>query len=209
MEIIKNLSWRYATKKFDATKKISSFELEKLKDAVQLSPSSFGLQAYKILIVENPNVREKLKEASWNQPQITESSHLFIFCNYTNLGSTEVDEFIKLKADTQNLIIDGLKPLGDYLKGRVGNLSEDQLKLWTSKQTYIAMANLLTAAAELGIDSCPMEGFEAEKYNEILGLKEKGLNASVIAALGYRSPDDQTQFAAKVRKPKQVLFEEI
>ncbi len=209
MEIIKNLSWRYATKKFDTSKKISLFELEKLKDAVQLSASSFGLQAYKILIVENPDIRTKLQEASWNQPQITESSHLFVFCNYTNLGASEVDEFIKLKADVQNLNVEGLKPFSDYLKGRVGNLSEDQLKLWTSKQTYIALANLLTAAAELGIDSCPMEGFEPEKYNDILGLKEKGLNASVIAAVGYRSADDQTQFAAKVRKPKQVLFEEV
>ncbi len=126
MEIIKNLNWRYATKKFDSTRKISSLELERLKDAVRLSASSFGLQAYKILIVENPEIREKLKKVSWNQPQITDASHLFIFCNYTILKETDIDEFIQLKADVQNLSVDGLKPFSDYLKGKVGNLSEDQ-----------------------------------------------------------------------------------
>lgn len=207
MELIKNLSWRYATKKFDKSKKIKSDDIELLKEAIRLSASSFGLQAYKVLIVEDDELKRELRKVSWDQPQITDCSHLFIFCNYTQFDNEKVDEFINLKANIQTLAINDLKPFGDYLKSKIANLTDNQLNNWTSKQTYIALANLLAAASELKIDSCPMEGFDAARYNEILGLKEKGLNASVIGAIGYRSVDDVTQFATKVRKPKEQLFE--
>lgn len=209
MELIKSLEWRYATKKFDTSKKVSSENLEKIKEAVRLSASSYGLQAYKVLIIQDDELRRQLREVSWNQPQITDSSHLFVFCNYTKIESSDIDEFIQLKASSQNLKSEDFSGYGDFIKGAVSGLANDQLNVWSSKQTYIAMANLLSATAELGIDSCPMEGFNNEKYNEILGLKEKGLNASVIATVGYRSIEDQTQFSPKVRKPKELLFEVI
>ncbi|MGF7138815.1 NAD(P)H-dependent oxidoreductase [Roseimarinus sediminis] len=207
MELIKNLQWRYATKKFDTSRKVSQNELEQIMEAVRLSASSYGLQAYKVLVVEDEAVREQLKAASWNQPQITDSSHLFVFCNYKQINDQVIDEFIALNAGVKGIGSESLQPYADFLKNSLTSRSEDDLQVWTSKQTYIALANLLTASAELKIDACPMEGFDAAAYNEILGLNEKGLSAAVVAAVGYRSADDETQFAAKVRKMKNELFE--
>lgn len=209
MELIKNLGWRYATKKFDTSKKVSDEELTQIKEAVRLSASSFGLQAYKILVVEDPEIRKQLREASWGQAQITDSSHLFVFCNYTTVNDAVIDEFINLNADVKGVQLENLKPFGDFLKTSLTHRSEDETKIWTAKQTYIALANLLSATAELKIDACPMEGFDVEKYNDILGLRDKGLSASVVAAVGYRSKEDEHQYAAKVRKPADVLFEEV
>lgn len=207
MELIKNLQWRYATKKFDTSRKVSQNDLEQIMEAVRLSASSYGLQAYKVLVVEDEAVREQLKAASWNQPQITDSSHLFVFCNYKQVNDQVIDEFITLNAGVKGIGSESLQPYADFLKNSLTSRSEDDLQVWTSKQTYIALANLLAASAELKIDACPMEGFDAAAYNEILGLNEKGLSAAVVAAVGYRSADDETQFAAKVRKMKNELFE--
>lgn len=207
MELIKNLQWRYATKKFDTSKKVSENELEQIMEAVRLSASSYGLQAYKVLVIEDEAVRKQLRAASWDQPQITDSSHLFVFCNYKQVNDQVIDEFIELNAGVKGIGSESLQPYADFLKNSLTSRSEDDLQVWTSKQTYIALANLLAASAELKIDACPMEGFDAAAYNEILGLNEKGLSASVVAAVGYRSGDDETQFAAKVRKMKSELFE--
>jgi len=207
MELIKNLTWRYATKQFDPSKKISQESLDKLKQAVQLSVSSYGLQLYKILIVENNELREKLKPASWGQNQITDASHLFVFCNYTNVENKEIDNFLELSAKTQNINIAVLQDYGDFMKEKITGMATSEQHNWTKRQTYIALTNLLTACAELKIDACPMEGFETEKYNEILGLSEKGLNAAVIAPIGYRSKNDDAQYRKKVRKPLTELFE--
>lgn len=207
MELIKNLQWRYATKKFDTSKKVSEKELEQIMEAVRLSASSYGLQAYKVLVIEDEAVRKQLRAASWDQPQITDSSHLFVFCNYKQVNDQVIDEFIELNAGVKGIGSESLQPYADFLKNSLTSRSEDDLQVWTSKQTYIALANLLAASAELKIDACPMEGFDAAAYNEILGLNEKGLSASVVAAVGYRSGDDETQFAAKVRKMKSELFE--
>lgn len=209
MEITKNLKWRYATKKFDASLKISNDNIEQLKEAVQLSVSSFGLQLYKVLIIENPEIREQLKKVSWDQPQITDASHLFLFCNYKSYNDQDVDNYVELTAKTQGTDLSQLSGMSDYLKGSLKNLSPEVFANWTAKQTYIALGNLVAASAELKIDSCPMEGFDSEGYNKILGLTERGLNASVLVALGYRSTEDQAQFRKKVRKPVEVLFEKI
>lgn len=207
MDIIKNLSWRYATKEFDSLKKVSSTDLQKIQKAVQLSASSYGLQAYKVLVIENPEIRKKLRTASWGQPQITECSHLFVFCSYTAIGPKVLDDFMQLNADIKGLKLDDLKGFGDMINGSLSQRTPEEIKAWTAKQTYIALSTLLAASAELKIDACPMEGFDAAEYNKILGLNEKGLTASVIAAVGYRSSTDQHQFHPKVRKPLELLFE--
>ena len=209
MELIESLNWRYATKKFDPNKKIKPEDLETIKEAVRLSASSYGLQLYKVLVIDDPEIREKLKPASWGQTQITDASHLFVFCNYTDVKDENIDDYLDLKADTQNLDRDGLVGYGDMMKGAVSGMSETIKSQWTARQTYIALGNLLAACSMLRIDACPMEGFEPAKYNEILGLNEKGLNASVIATVGYRSEEDQTQHLKKVRKPPESLFESI
>lgn len=209
MKLIEGLNWRYATKKFDPNKKVKPDDLDTIKEVIRLSASSYGLQLYKVLVIEDPEIREKLKSVSWGQPQITDASHLVVFCNYTNVTDQHIDDFLELKAETQNLELEGLKDYGSMMKGSMSGLSDSQKSQWTAKQTYIALGNLLAACSMLRIDACPMEGFDPAKYNKILGLAEKGLNAAVIATIGYRSNEDKTQHLKKVRKPNEVLFETL
>ena len=206
---IENQNWRYATKKFDATKKVSTEDLETLKKAIQLSSSSYGLQLYKVFIIENPEVRAQLQPVSWGQSQIVDASHLLVFANIVNVQESHIDAYVQNIADTRGLSVDDLKGYSDFMKSKIVPLPVEQKAVWTSKQTYLALGNLLNAAAELKIDVTPMEGFEPEKYNEILGLDKLGLNASLVAAIGYRHEEDATQHYAKVRKPIEELFETI
>lgn len=203
---IENQKWRYATKKFDAAKKVSAADLETLKEAIQLSTSSYGLQLYKVFIIENPEVRAKLQPVSWGQSQIIEASHLFVFANIVDVQDQHIDAYVQNFANTRGLTVEDLKGYSDFMKSKIVPLPVEQKAVWTSKQTYLALGNLLNAAAELKIDVTPMEGFEPEKYNEILGLNALGLNASLVAAIGYRHEEDATQHYVKVRKPKQELF---
>ncbi len=205
-DFITNQKWRYATKKFDASKKISIEDFETLKEAIQLSTSCYGLQPYKILIIENPEVRAQIQPVAWGQTQIVDASHLLVFANITNFGETEIDNYINLMAETRGISVESVKGYADFMKMKITGLPEEQRNIWTSKQTYLALANLMNAAAELKIDVTPMEGFEPEKVNEILGLPAKGLNASLLATIGYRHEDDATQHYAKVRKPINELF---
>jgi nitroreductase len=206
---IKDLEWRYATKKFDAEKKVSATNLEKLKRAIQLAASSYGLQPYEIFIISSTEIKEKLQPAAWGQSQVLDASHVFVFCNKTQVEDAFVDNFIKRTSEERNLPLEGLKDYAGFMKSKINELSKDQQQIWTAKQTYIAFGNLLSAAAHLKIDACPMEGFEPAKFNEILGLNEKGLSAAVIAAVGYRSKDDVTQNFKKVRRPENELFTQL
>lgn len=206
---IENQNWRYATKKFDSSKRISQSDLETLKEAIRLSASSYGLQPYKVLIIENKEIREQLKPFSWNQSQITDASHLFVFANYVDVESIHIDDYIKNIATTRNLNVEDLKPFSDLMKTNLINLPKELKNTWTSKQTYLAMGNLLNAAAELKIDATPMEGFDPAKYNEILGLEKLGLNASLVVPVGYRHEEDYAQHLIKVRKSKEDLFQTI
>jgi nitroreductase len=204
--LLENLNWRYATKKFDATKKISASDLNTLKEAVRLSASSYGLQPYKVIIVENPEIREKLKAAAYGQTQITDASQLFIFANDLDLGAVSVDNYIKNISETRGVPVEALGGFSDMMKGTIANLSEEAKNIWSAKQTYIALGTLLSAASELKIDATPMEGFNAAQFNEILGFDKLGLNASVIATVGYRHDEDDAQHYKKVRKSHEELF---
>lgn len=198
--------WRYATKKFDATKKVSNEDLQTLKEAIRLSASSYGLQAYKVLIVDNPETRALLQPASWGQSQIVDASHLIVFANYTKLDDSDIDAYLNSVAETRGIPAESLTGYGDFMKGAIGQKSAEDKNTWNQKQTYIALANLMSAAAELKIDVTPMEGFVPQQYNEILGLDKLNLNAAVIAAVGYRHEEDATQHYKKVRKSKEELF---
>lgn len=203
---IENQNWRYATKKFDASKKVSNTDLEILKEAVRLSASSYGLQPYQVLIIENPELRAQLQPVSWGQSQIVEASHLLVFANITNINENHIDSYMENMAKTRGLNIADLKPYSDFMKSKIMALPVEAKANWTSKQTYLALGNLLNAAAELKIDVTPIEGFEPEKYNEILGLNALGLNASLVATIGYRHEEDATQHYPKVRKSNEELF---
>lgn len=205
-QFIKNATWRYATKKFDTTKKVSEADLTILKDAIRLSASSYGLQPYKVLLIENPAIRAQLQPVSWGQTQIVDASHLLVFANITNIGATEIDAYFDNLISTRGIPMDAVQGYADFMKSKIVSLPEHAKNSWTSKQTYLALGNLLNAAAELNIDVTPIEGFEPEKYNEILGLDKLGLNASLVAAIGYRHEEDATQYYAKVRKSNEDLF---
>lgn len=203
---IEHQNWRYATKKFDATKKISDKDLNILKEAIRLSSSSYGLQPYKVIIVENSELRAQIQPAAWGQAQIVDASHLIIFANETALGGDTIDSFLKNISETRNTPIEALSGYGDFMKSKILTLSSEAKNNWTAKQTYLALGNLLNAAAELKIDATPMEGFVPAQVNEILGLDKLGLNATLIATLGYRHEEDATQHNKKVRKSHEDLF---
>ncbi len=203
---IENQNWRYATKKFNASKKITTEDLETLKEAIRLTASSYGLQPYKIIIVENPELRAQLQPAAYGQGQVVDASHLIVFANELNFGAEGIDNFAKTMSETREIPLESIQGYVDYMKGNIVSLPEESRNLWSAKQTYIALGNLLNSAAELKIDATPMEGFIPAQVNEILGLDKLGLNATLLATIGYRHEEDATQHYKKVRKSNKDLF---
>lgn len=201
-----NLKWRYATKKFDATKKISEKDIALLKEAIQLSASSYGLQPYKVLIISDPEIKAQLKVAANGQTQLEDASHVVVFANLSDLSEKHVASYIENISKTRAIDTQQLEGFSSLMNSVVGNLSKDGREVWAAKQTYIALGNLLSAAADLKIDSCPMEGFDPDKVAEVLNLEQYNLTPSLIAPIGYRSTEDSTQHYHKVRKPEDELF---
>jgi nitroreductase len=205
MALLEQLNKRYATKKFDASKKISSGDLSTLLEAIRLSASSYGLQAYKVVVVEDEAIRKQLRAVAWDQSQITDASQLLVFAYESNFDETGVDRFIQNISETRNVDASTLSGYSDMMKGSLKRPKE-QLHNWLARQPYIALGFGLVAAAQLNIDSCPMEGFDPDQFDEILGLKAKGLKSVVLLAVGYRSEGDDYQHLAKVRRSKEELF---
>lgn len=209
-DIIKALNWRYATKQFDATKKISESDISTLLEAARLSPSSFGLQPWKFIVVTNPEVRKKIRAAAWDQSQVTDASHLVVFTVDKNVDDAFVDAYVADIAQTRGVSIADLKAFGDTMKGAVkARGSAETVKNWSARQVYIALGTLLTSAAVLGIDACPMEGFDNKKVDEILGLDKLGVESLAFAALGYRANEDEVKKYKKVRFLKSEVVVEI
>ncbi|MEO2128610.1 MAG: NAD(P)H-dependent oxidoreductase [Christiangramia sp.] len=205
-EYLESLQWRYATKKFDSSKKLSEDDLNELLESIRLSASSYGLQPYEVLVITDEDIREKLKAAAWNQSQVAEASHLIVFANYAKITEDHLDAYMENIAETRNVSRGDLQGLEDMIKSTTLSRPQEDLQVWGSKQTYIALGNLLSAAANMRIDTCPMEGFDNAKFDEILNLKEKNLQSSVIIPVGYRSEDDSYKDLEKVRKSKSDLF---
>ncbi|HEY0091479.1 MAG TPA: NAD(P)H-dependent oxidoreductase [Flavobacterium sp.] len=202
---IKNQNWRYSTKKFDPLKIVSDGDFETLKEAIRLSPSSYGLQPYRVVIVQDKSVREQLRIAS-GQPQFTEASHLMIFANDIRFDASRIDDYIMKVSLTRGIPPATLDGYGTFMKSQLVPMENELKSNWTAKQTYLALGNLLNAAAELRIDVTAMEGFDANAFNKVLGLTELGLNSTVAAAIGYRHSDDAAQHHKKVRKSTEELF---
>ena len=209
MQLLENLKWRYATKKFNASKKVSQKNIDYIKETIRLSAASYGLQSYQVLDVKNPELRKVLKPMSWNHTQITDASHLFVFCNQTFVSEQDVDNLIRLKSEVNKIDMNDLWAYGDFIKGKLKEKSAQEIVAWTAKQTYIALANAMAACAELHIDCTPMEGFESDAYNKTLDLTQQGLSACVLLAIGYRDDADTSQNSKKVRKPLDKIFKEI
>ena len=206
-QLLSRLNWRYATKQFDPQRKISPADWATLEDALLLTPSGGGLQPWKFIVVTDPTVRAKLTPASYGQAQINAASHLVVFAAKQNFSEADVDAHLKNLAQIQGAPLEALAPLRGMLVGTVIQaLDESARNAWARNQAYIALGNLVNSAALLGIDVCPMEGFDRAQYDEILGLKAKGLASAVIATLGYRLPTDKYANAPKVRFPKEQVF---
>lgn len=196
---VQGLQWRYATKKFDTTKKLSPEQLEVLLECLRLSPSSFGLQPWKFIVVTNPEIRSRLREAAWGQPQVTDASHLVVFAAKTDLSEKSVDEYIQSIIDTRGAKKEDIEGYSQMMKGSIQPKSAQERTAWATRQAYIALGVLITAAAIEQIDVAPMEGFDPARFDSILGLSEKNLTSVVIAGIGFRSPEDQAAAAKKVR----------
>lgn len=201
------LQWRYATKVFDVNKKLTEEQIDLLLEAVRLSPSSFGLQMWRAIVVTNPEIREKLRQAGYGQSQITDASHLIIFAAKKDLGDSTVDELIELTVRERGVPASDLSVYADMMKQSIASRSEKERIEWASRQAYIALGVLLATAAHEEIDACPMEGFDANAFDEILGFKEKGITACVIATVGFRSEKDQTVELTKMRFPKEEVIQ--
>jgi nitroreductase len=206
---IENLHWRYATKKFNPEKQVSKVDLETLLEAIRLSASSYGLQPYEVMVIGDPEVRAKLKPAAFGQPQITDASYLLVFAFNTKVDEHYLEEFIKNNSETRNKPVEDFQDLKEMIQNSVLTFTEEAKHNWASRQVYIALGNLLSAAADLKIDVCPMEGFNSAEFDELLDLKSKNLKSVTLATVGYRSETDQLKGAIKVRKSKDELFTRI
>lgn len=207
--LIESLNWRYATKEFDSTKKVSDKDLETLIESLRLSASSFGLQPWKFFIISNKEVKEQLLPHSWNQKQVVDCSHHIVFCAPSSFGDTDIDRFLTSTAEQRNAPLETLDGYGKMMKGFLANKSEEQKYEWMKNQIYIALGSFLVSCAHMGIDSCPMEGIIQSKYDETLGLKEKGWRSVVACPIGYRSSDDKYANLAKVRYSAKDIIEFI
>jgi nitroreductase len=206
MSLTEKLQWRAAIKQFDKNRKLTAEQLDSLLTAIQLAPSSLGLQGYKVIVVEDEATRAKLREAAHGQAQLTDASHVIVFAAETNVDEAFGKNYIDLVAKTRGIGREHLAGFEGMVLGAINGQPADQKLIWLHKQAYIALGVLLTAAAEHGIDATPMEGFDNAKFDEILGLKEKGLTSTVIAPVGFRSEEDGYSKMAKVRRPKEELF---
>ncbi len=196
-----SLRWRNATKKFDPSRKIPADRWAALEEALVLSPSSYGLQPWKFFVVNDPALRAKLKPVSWEQPQITDADKLVVFAVKKDFGAADVERFVERISEVRRLPKEALEGYKKMMLASA-SLPPEKVAAWTIRQVYIALGVFLTSAASLGVDACPMEGLDKDKYDEILGLPAKGYNAVVAATAGYRAADDAYASQAKVRFPK-------
>jgi nitroreductase len=209
-QLLGSLNWRYATKVFDATKKIPGDVWQTLERALVLTPTSYGLQPYKFLVISNPATRAELLPHSWHQKQVVDASHFVVFTARTEMKEADVDKLIKRAVDVRKLPANALDAyrgvmLGDVVNGPRGKTAHE----WATRQTYIALGNLMTCAAVLGVDACPMEGLEPAEYDRVLNLNGSGYATVMACALGYRAASDKYANLPKVRFETNELVQPI
>jgi len=209
-QLLQQLHWRYATKKFDPTKKISAELWQALEQSLVLAPSSFGLQPWKFFVVTDQALREKLVEYSWNQRQVADASHLIVLAVKKNLNAADVDRYIESIANIRQVSTESLQGFSGMMKGFLENPPRSMtVDEWSTRQVYIALGQFMTSAALLGIDTCPMEGFDPAKYNELLDLETQGYSAVLLCPAGYRAEDDPYATLPKVRYSSDELIDYI
>ena len=208
MSSLNSLQWRYATKKFDASKQLSPEQIDVLKQCFNLTATSYGLQPLQLVVIKHKELQEQLLPHSFQQQQIVTASHLLVICIEKNIDAEFINRYFELTKNIRNTPEEILKPFREFLLKDFGAKPQQELEQWAINQAYLALGNLLTVCAEEKIDACPMEGFDAEKYDEILKLKEKNLKSVLILPVGYRAEDDIFADFEKVRRPlKETVIE--
>ncbi len=198
---IAQLEWRYATKKFDSTKTLSREKLDVLKQAFNLTATSYGLQTIKLIVIEDKTLKERLVAHSYHQKQVVDASHLLVICIQDDILTADVDKYYENIQAIRATPEDILKPYKDGLVGMMAKKTVEERQQWSKNQAYIALGNLMTVCALEAIDACPMEGFMPSKYDELLDLKAQGLQSVLLLPVGYRAADDDFSTFKKVRQP--------
>ena len=201
------LNWRYATKAFDPSQTIQSEAWDAIEESMVLTPSSFGLQPWKFIVVTDPDIKQQLLPHSWNQQQVVDCSHLVVLAAQGPIGETEIENFINTTHAVRGGEKESLQFYRDMMGGFVAKMSDEQLMTWAKNQIYIALGQLMASAAFLKIDACPMEGIIPTEYDKILGLEGTGYFTTVVCPMGYRSVDDKYASLPKVRFSKDVIIE--
>jgi nitroreductase len=209
-QLLNALQWRYATKVFDATRKIPADVWQTLERALVLTPTSYGLQPYRFLVINDPVKRAELLPLSWNQKQAVDASHFVVFTARTKITGADVTKLIQRTSDIRKIPVESLNfyrdlMLGDIVNGPRGKTAHE----WATRQTYIALGNLMTCAAVLGVDACPMEGLEPAEYDRVLGLSGGDYVTVVACALGYRATTDKYASLPKVRYETSELVQQV
>lgn len=206
-EVLAALGWRYATKQFDKTRVIADAEWDVLEQSMVLTPSSFGLQPWKFVVVKDAGLRAALQPESWNQGQITEASHLVVMAARTDLTEADIDEWMARLMEVQGRTAEEVAPLRGMVAGFAEAKSCEERHQWNVRQVYIALGQLMASAAMLGIDSCPLEGISAASYDRILRLEGSGYGTVVACALGYRAQGDKYAAIPKARFDRSRVIE--
>ncbi|HSM81611.1 MAG TPA: NAD(P)H-dependent oxidoreductase [Nodosilinea sp.] len=205
-QVVQQLNWRYATKQFDPTRKLADHVWAALEQSLVLSPSSFGLQPWKFFVVRNAELRQQLRGHAWGQAQVTDASHLVVLAIKKDVGAEEVDQFVGRMAAVRQVPAETLANYGGMVKGFLAQPPYPiTMDGWATRQVYIALGFLMHAAAMLGVDTCPIEGFDPAKFNELLQLPEQGYSAVVLCAVGYRDAADKYADLPKVRYPTETV----
>lgn len=199
-DVLERLKWRYATKKFDASKRLSEEKLSILKESFNLTATSYGLQPLKMVILSNPDLKKLLVPITMDQDQVENASHVLVICTETKIDSDYIKDHFNLVVKIRSTPREILSSFEEYLVSSFSDKQSDELNIWSTNQAYLALGNLLTVCAIEKIDACPIEGFDPGKYDELLQLNEKGLQSVIVLAVGYRAEDDLFSGFDKVRK---------
>lgn len=200
MNTIDSLQWRYAVKKFDNKKNLSSLQIQTLKEAFNLTATSYGLQPLKLLVISNKEIQKELVLHSWNQPQVLEASHLLVICVPKEYTTDQVEKYFNLVQKIRATPDSVIDPFKKFLTAEIEKKTQEELLTWNKNQAYLALGNLLTVCALEKIDACPMEGFIPEKYDEVLHLSQQNLTSALVLPVGFRAEDDYMKDLKKVRK---------
>lgn len=201
MQLLDALRWRYATKKFDPEKVVSDQHVETLLEAANLSATSYGLQPFRFVVVRNQALQDQLVASSYGQRQVADASHVIVIASRTDVDADYISRYIDYVESERGMSADALDEYKSVMTGTITKMSAEGRATWAAKQVYLALGTLLAVCGALEIDACPMEGFVPREYNQILGLAEINLDATLVLPIGYRAKDDEAQNLKKIRQP--------